>query len=125
MAGVKGGDLIQLNVIASAALPSKRFVSPTGGVPAANGNTIGVNDYAVVSGETALVDHVGQTIVEAGAALAPGTNIWLSTNASGQAIAWTANAVRVALLVQHPNNIATAAGQTVSVIAISNSGPTA
>jgi hypothetical protein len=118
--GAVKNDTLTMPVVSTAAMPRKRFVSPTGGFPTANGHTIGVNDYPVSLGETMMVDHLGITVVEAGAAL-PTLGAFLSTDAQGRAIVWAAGAVRTAILAPIPSNVATAAGQLVSVIALPNS----
>lgn len=122
--GAVKGETLKMNATATAALIRKRFVSPTGGVPAANGNAIGVTDMNAAIGEGVVLDHLGTTIVETGAAL-PTLGAFLATDAQGRAIPWVANAVRVAILTPLANNTASAAGQFVSATLISNAMPTA
>lgn len=119
--GAVKNDTLTMPVVATAAMPRKRFVSPTGGLPTANGHTIGVNDFAVLLGEAMMVDHLGITVVEAGVTALPTLGAFLATDANGRAIPWVAGAVRVAILAPIPGNISTALGQLVSVIALPNS----
>lgn len=107
---------IPLNIKAGGAIAAKRFVTQTGTQAGAKANTIGVNQFAVASGETALVDHLGITTVECGAVL-NGSEPRLSTDANGRAVAFTDGPI-VALLP--PGVTSTAANQEISVILLQN-----
>lgn len=72
--------LLILTVLTTAAITNRRFVSPTGGVPSAGGNTLGVADADAASGTHAPVVHQGTAIVEASAAIAKGAEIETTNN---------------------------------------------
>lgn len=68
-------SLLMLPVKASANLTVNRFVSPTGGLPSAGGNTLGVANADIASGTIGPVNHQGTAIVEISAAIAKGALI--------------------------------------------------
>ncbi|XVJ69886.1 MAG: DUF2190 family protein [Rhizobacter sp.] len=106
--------LLTLTVAASAALSANRFVTATGGVPAAAANAVGVTrTSAAAAGDLVPVDMLGTTQVEAGAAVAAGAAV--ETNASGQAITRSAGVTLGRALTA-----ATAAGQLIEVLLIPN-----
>jgi hypothetical protein len=111
-------SVVNLNIVTTGAIAKKRFINRLGAQATANQNTLGVNDYAVVAGECALCDHLGVSMVEAGAAIAANvTERRLETNATGQAVTYTTGPAVAVLL---PGQSATAAGQLISVILLSN-----
>jgi regulator of RNase E activity RraA len=111
-------SVVNLNIVAASAITKKRFISRTGAQATAGQNTIGVCDYTVAPGETALCDHLGVTMVEVGAAIpANATERRLQTDADGKAVPFTTGPA-VALLL--PSESANAAGQLISVILIPN-----
>ena len=105
--------LLTLTVAASAALSANRFVTATGGVPAAAANAVGVTRTSAAAGDLVPVDMLGTTQVEAGAAVAAGAAV--ETNASGQAITRSAGVPLGRALTA-----ATAAGQLIEVLLIPN-----
>lgn len=111
-------SVVNLNLVTTGAIAKKRFINLLGAQATANQNTLGVNDYAVLVGDTALCDHLGVTIVEAGVAIpANATERRLETDASGRAVPFTTGPCVAKLL---PNQTALAVGQLISVILISN-----
>lgn len=76
--------LLVLTVQATAALPRLRFVSFTGGVPAAGARTLGVAAVNADNGEQTPVNAQGELLVESGAAITVGAEV--ETDASGRAI---------------------------------------
>ncbi len=107
---------VPLNIHATGTIAAKRFVTRNGTQAGANANTLGVADFAVVAGETALVDHLGISVVECGAVL-NGSERRLETDANGRAVPYTTGPV-VALLP--PGIVSTAIGQEVSVLLLQN-----
>lgn len=111
-------SVVNLNIVTTGAIARKRFISHAGAQATANQACLGVNDYAVAAGETALCDHLGVTMVEAGAAIAANvTERRLETNADGRAVTYTTGPAVAVLL---PGQSATAAGQLISVVLRSN-----
>jgi hypothetical protein len=109
---------VNVPLLAAAALTKARFVSLANGVPAAGAKCLGVGRYTVAQGECQMIDQVGETYVEAGAAIAAGAEI--QTDASGRAITLAAG-VKLGTLSPLPtNNVATAAGQLVAVLLVTN-----
>lgn len=106
-------SLLTLTIIAAAALTEDRFVSATGGVPAAGANTLGVTRSDVESGKPAPVDILGTAIVEASAAIAQYAAI--ETTNDGRAVTKTTG-VTVARALQ----AAAAAGDKIEVLLIAN-----
>jgi len=105
-----------LSILASAVLSANRFISLTGGVPAAGGNSYGVTQTSVKSGELAPVAIAGTEIVETGAAIA--VNALIQTDNQGRAITKDTGAT---LARMAPGQAAaTGAGQFVEVILIPN-----
>ncbi|MGH8039908.1 MAG: capsid cement protein [Stenotrophomonas sp.] len=107
-------SLLTLSVLATAVLTANRFVSPTGGVASAAGNSVGVSRSNAAIGELAPVDVLGTTQVTAGGAIAAGAAI--EVGADGKAVTATAGKV-VARAV--PGAVA-AAGDVLEVILIPN-----
>ncbi len=64
-----------LPVIAAVALTANRFVSPTGGLPAAGGNTLGVALSDTAQGDACPVERLGTAKVVASAPIAKGGGI--------------------------------------------------
>jgi hypothetical protein len=111
-------SVVNLNIVTTGAIERKRFINRAGAQAGAGQNTLGVNDYTVAAGETALCDHLGVTMVEVGAAIpANATERRLQTDADGRAIPFTTGPAVAVLL---PQQSALAAGQLVSAILISN-----
>lgn len=111
-------SVVNLNIVTTGAIAKKRFINRLGAQAVANQNTLGVNDYSVASGETALCDHLGVSMVEAGAVIAANvTERRLETDANGRAVTFTTGPA-VAILL--PGQSASASGQVISVILISN-----
>lgn len=108
-------DILVLSVTAAAAITEHRFVSTTGGVPAAGANVLGASKSLAASGEKFPVVCLGTAIVTAGAALAAGAA--LETDNQGRAITKNTG-IAVARLA--PGESAAAAGEKVEVILIPN-----
>lgn len=107
--------LLKITLTATAALLANRFVSISGGVPAAAANSYGVTDSdAAVGAKVAIKSH-GTAMVETGGAIAAGALI--ETDNQGRAITRNAGAILGRLA---PGEVATAAGQIVEVILINN-----
>jgi Uncharacterized conserved protein (DUF2190) len=83
-------NLFGINITATANLLSNRFVSQSGGIPAAGANTLGVVKYPVNSGTLAVVNVLGTSLVEAGGAIAQYATI--GTDSVGRAVTWTTGA---------------------------------
>ncbi len=107
--------LLSLEVIASGAIAEARFVTPAGAQAGAAVNTLGVARVAAADKDAIPVDVIGTGIVEAGAAIAAGSLV--ETDASGRAVTRAAGPI-VARLA--PGQVATAAGQFIEVILITN-----
>ena len=90
MASSGGIAVFEINVTATANLISNRFVSSSGGVPIAGGNTLGVIKYPVSSGQLGVVDVLGTSVVEAGGTIAQYATI--GVDSLGRAVAWTSGA---------------------------------
>jgi hypothetical protein len=98
---------------ALAVITAERFVSPTGAVATAAGNTAGVARSNAAVGETFPVDVLGTAIVQAAAAIADGAEI--EVGAAGQAVTKSAGKV-VARALQ----AAAGAGSRIEVLLIPN-----
>lgn len=107
---------LDMNVRATGAIATHRFINRAGAQALAGENTLGVIDTAVASGDTARVFHVGMAVVECGAVL-NGSERRLAADANGRAVAYTTGAI-VALLP--PGVTSTAALQEISVILLPN-----
>lgn len=107
--------IFSLTVTAAAALTAHRFVSTTGGVPAAGANTLGAALSDAASGAKVPVATVGTAIAEAGAAIAAGAA--LEVDNLGRVI--TKN-TGVTVGRMAPGETAGAAGDKVEVILIAN-----
>lgn len=111
-------SVVNLNIVTTGAIAKKRFINNLGAQATAGQNTLGVNDYTVAAGETALCDHLGVTFVEAGVAIpANATERRLQTDADGRAIPFTTGPAVAKLL---PQQSALTVGQLVTVILLSN-----
>lgn len=98
---------------ASANLTANRFVSHAGGVPSANGATLGVARADCASGLMASVDILGTAIVETGGAIT--ANATIGTDASGKAVAYSSG-VKVGVAMQ----AASGAGEFIEVLLLQN-----
>lgn len=76
--------LLTTTIQATAALPRLRFVSFTGGVPAAAAAVLGVAAVNADNGEQTPVNTHGELLVESGGALVVGAEV--ETDASGRAV---------------------------------------
>lgn len=101
--------LMTVTILAAAALSRLRFVSFTGGVPAAGARTLGVAEVNADSGEQAAVNTHGELLVEAGAAIAVGAEV--ESDASGRAVT---KAAGIACGVAR--DAATAAGDIIRIL---------
>lgn len=90
MATAGSYPILKINILATANLISNRFVSSSGGVPAAGGNTLGVAENPVLSGNWATVCNIGTAVVETGGAIAQYATI--GVDALGRAVTWTSGA---------------------------------
>ena len=106
-------DILTLPVLAAAALTACRFVSPTGALPTAGGNALGVALSDIASGDTGSVITLGTAPVEASAAIAKGAAV--EVIADGRIVTNTSG-VTVARALQ----AATAAGQIIEVLLVAN-----
>lgn len=84
-------SVLTLPVLATEAIQADRFVTPTGAVPAAGANCLGVALHAALAGEYFAADVLAVSYVTAGAAIANGAAV--QTDASGRAITRTSGAV--------------------------------
>jgi organic radical activating enzyme len=108
-------SLLKLTMVATAALVSNRFVSLTGGVPAAAANSYGVTDSDAAIGAKVAIKTHGTAMVETGGAIAAGGLV--ETDNQGRAVAKNAG---ITLARLAPGEVSTAAGQIVEVILINN-----
>ena len=76
--------LCTISILAAAALPARRFVSPTGTVPADGVWCPGIANDNFDAGEMAGVNTHGALLVEAGAAITQGAEV--QTDVAGKAI---------------------------------------
>jgi hypothetical protein len=106
-------SILTLTLTAAASLTANRFVTPLGGVPAANGVCIGVTRTGAASGELVPVDTDGTGIVEASAAIAAGAAV--ATTNDGRAVTHSTGA-KVAIALQ----AAAGAGALIEVKLIPN-----
>ena len=90
-----------------------RFISPTGAVPAAGANTLGIVRSDTLAGDDAPVTVIGTEIIEISEALAAG--VFVETTNDGRAAALSAG-VAVARLLQ----AGTVAGQKVEALLLPN-----
>lgn len=107
-------SLLAIALAASSAVAASRFVTPLGAQAGADANTLGVARFAAAIGEKMTVDVDGTAVVEAGAAVTAGSTI--KSDASGRAIAWVTSGAKVAIALDS----ATAAGQMIEVLLVSN-----
>ena len=106
--------LLTIGMNATAVMPACRFMSPTGGVPAAGGDTLGVTRMPVLNiGERVPVDTAGTAPVEIGAAITAGQEI--DVDASGRAVPHAAGKQRGKALES-----ATSVGDVVEVLLYCN-----
>lgn len=102
-----------INIVATGTVAKKRFATRLGAQAGAASTVIGVNDFAVVAGQTMLIDYGGTTTVEAGAAIAANvTERRLQTDSDGRAVTFTTGP---AVAILRPGSFSTAAGQEISV----------
>lgn len=111
----QGISLLALTMMASAAVVANRFVTPAGAVAGAGVNAQGVAQTDAAIGEKFTATVIGTEVVETGAAIAAGALI--ECDATGRAIT---KAAGVTLARLAPGEVATAAGQFVEVILITN-----
>lgn len=110
---MQNSSVLVLSVLAGATLTDKRFVSPTGGLPSAGGNTLGVANSDASSGDMCPVNHLGTAVVEVSGAISKGALV--ETGNDGRAAAKDTG-VSVARALQE----ATASGQFIEVTLIPN-----
>lgn len=108
--------VLQLSIKCTAAHPHSRFVSLTGGVPAAGANTYGVAIAAGVLNQITPVIAQGLVRVETGAAIA--VNALVECDATGRAITRTTGAIVGRMAPDQA--AASAAGQMVEILPITN-----
>ena len=113
---------ITLPVVAIAAVPKKRFVSAATTVTVLGQKAIGVNSFTAAQGDCMMLDTAGLTQVEAGTAIASGTEVM--SDAAGRAIAFVDNGTnsKLGIVAPMPGNFAIAAGQYISVVLSGRSG---
>lgn len=68
-------SLLNLSLVAAAAITANRCVTPTGGVPAAGANVLGVSLNAAASGERFSIVALGTATIEAGAPITAGAQV--------------------------------------------------
>ncbi|QOK91569.1 DUF2190 family protein [Ralstonia pseudosolanacearum] len=107
--------IFTITVKAAAAIAAQTFVSPSGGVPAAGANTIGVAKTDAAVGDALAVDTLGTAVVVAGAAIPAGSAI--EVDAAGRALPQNAGKTVGRL---KPSQSAAALGDLVEVILIPN-----
>lgn len=105
--------ILSLPKRATAALTADRFVSHTGGLPTAGGNTLGVSRSNAAIGDLATIDILGTAVVEASAAIAEGAAI--EALADGRAVTRTTGVITARAIQAAP-----AAGQFIEVLLIAN-----
>ena len=108
-------SLLTLTLVATAALTAERFVSPTGGVAAAAGNTWGVAKSDGAIGEHVPVEALGTAVVTAGGAIAAGALV--EVGAAGKAVTRTAG---IAVGRAAPGATAAADGDRIEIFLIPN-----
>ena len=106
--------LLALTKTASATIAANRFVTFAGAQVGADANALGVCRQAAVSGDSITVDVLGTAVVESGAAITAGDT--LKSDSTGRAITWATSGAKIGLALQ----AATAAGQFIEVLLISN-----
>jgi hypothetical protein len=106
-------SVLTLTLTAAATLAANRFVTPVGGVPAANAVCIGATRTGAASGALVPVDILGTTLVEASAGISAGAAV--ATTNDGRAVTWATGA-KVGIALQ----AATGAGQLIEVLLIPN-----
>lgn len=111
----QGTPILSLPFTAAAAIGQNIMVSPTGGLPAAAGNTLGVNMFDVAIGERGTCVALGSWFVKAGAAIAAGAAV--EVNAAGKVIT---KAAGVAVGRLAPGQSAAALDDLVEIIPIPN-----
>lgn len=107
--------LLNLSVLATAALIAERFVGFDGATAAAGAGAYGVATTDGASGDLVAVDVQGTTIVTAGAPIAAGAQIQVGS--AGKAIT---KAAGIAVGRLAPGAVAAADGDRVEVILIPN-----
>jgi hypothetical protein len=108
-------SLLNLSLLLTGTVVADRFVTGVGAQTGAAGNAIGVTRSAGISGEIVPVDVIGTAIVEAGAAIA--ANALVESDSVGRAVTKSAG---VTLGRLAPGQSASAAGQFVEIILITN-----
>lgn len=106
-------SILALTKTAAAAITANRFITPTGGVPAAGANTGGVSRNAAASGDLFTADVLGTATVEASAAINDGAAI--ETTNDGRAVTQSTGVVCARAL-----EAAGAAGDLIEVLLIAN-----
>lgn len=107
--------IFTITVKATAAIAAQTFVSPSGGVPAAGGNSLGVAKTDASAGDALAVDALGTAVVIAGAAIPAGSAV--EADAAGRAVAQNTGKTVGRL---KPSQSAAALGDLVEVILIPN-----
>ncbi|MCZ8339644.1 MAG: DUF2190 family protein [Burkholderiaceae bacterium] len=107
--------LLQLGVVATAALTQFRGATVAGAVPAAAATALGIAQTGGAIGERVPVAVLGTTLAEAGAAIAAGAA--LEYDASGRVITRSAG---VTIGRMAPGQTAGAAGDLVEIVLIPN-----
>lgn len=108
-------SLLTLSMIITAAVTAERFMSPTGGVATAAGNSAGVTRTSGAIGDLVPVDVLGTAVVTAGAAIAAGAAIEVGAN--GKAVTKSAG---VTVARAAPGATAAADGDRIEVLLIPN-----
>lgn len=109
-------SLLVLSMAASAAVSANRFLSLTGGVPAAGANARGVTDAKAAQGERVPFTVIGTAVVETGGAIAAGALV--ETDNQGRAITKDSGATLARMAPDQA--AASGAGQFVEVVLITN-----
>lgn len=108
-------SLLQMSVVATAALTQYRAATGAGAVPAAAANCLGIAATGGAIGDRVPVVVMGSAIAEAGAAIA--ANAALELDASGRVITRSAG---VTIGRMAPGSTAAAAGDLVEIYLIPN-----
>lgn len=108
-------SIMQVSVVATAALTQYRAANGAGAVPAAAANALGIAQTGGAIGDRVPVAVLGSTLAEAGAAIA--ANAALELDASGRVITRSAG---VTIGRMAPGQTAGAAGDLVEILLIPN-----
>lgn len=111
-------SILTITIPATATVSANRFLGIGGALCAADATAIGVTRIGGVSGDKLPVDVLGTAVVESGAAVTAGVAV--KSDSTGRAIAWVTSGNRCGIAL----DAATAAGQFIEVLLLTNPGYT-